>query len=73
MWLDQADGQVLTDGEEVTLMDWGNAFIRVSTIWGVNGGCCQQTGCSADRQPVVWRVLWMAWWVCVCVCVCCAQ
>lgn len=31
VWLDQADGQVLSEGEEVTLMDWGNAFIRVSS------------------------------------------
>jgi hypothetical protein len=30
IWLDQADGQVLSEGEEVTFMDWGNAFIRVS-------------------------------------------
>ena len=29
VWLDLADGQVLSEGEEVTLMDWGNAFIRV--------------------------------------------
>lgn len=29
VWLDQADGQVLTEGEEVTLMDWGNAIIKV--------------------------------------------
>jgi hypothetical protein len=29
VWLDQADGQVLSEGEEVTFMDWGNAFIRV--------------------------------------------
>jgi hypothetical protein len=30
IWLDQADGQVLSEGEEVTFMDWGNAFIMVS-------------------------------------------
>lgn len=30
IWLDQADGQVLVEGEEITFMDWGNAFIRVS-------------------------------------------
>ena len=29
LWLDQADAQVVSEGEEVTLMDWGNAFIRV--------------------------------------------
>ncbi len=29
LWLDQADAQVVAEGEEVTLMDWGNAIIRV--------------------------------------------
>ena len=29
LWLDQADAQAVADGEEVTLMDWGNAIIRV--------------------------------------------
>ncbi|KAF9353560.1 hypothetical protein BGX34_011488 [Mortierella sp. NVP85] len=28
IWLDQADGKDLELNEEVTLMDWGNAFIR---------------------------------------------
>jgi hypothetical protein len=29
VWLDQADSQVVSEGEEVTLMDWGNAIIKV--------------------------------------------
>ena len=29
LWLDQADAQAVSEGEEVTLMDWGNAIIRV--------------------------------------------
>ena len=29
LWLDQADAQAVAEGEEVTLMDWGNAIIRV--------------------------------------------
>ncbi|KAG0269729.1 hypothetical protein DFQ27_002398 [Actinomortierella ambigua] len=28
MWLDQADAKELAQDEEVTLMDWGNAFVR---------------------------------------------
>lgn len=28
IWLDQEDVQLLKDGEEVTLMDWGNAFVE---------------------------------------------
>ncbi len=28
VWLEQADAAALAEGEEVTLMDWGNAVIR---------------------------------------------
>ncbi|KAI7845298.1 hypothetical protein COHA_001141 [Chlorella ohadii] len=28
LWLDQADAQALSEGEEVTLMGWGNAIMR---------------------------------------------
>jgi len=27
VWLEQADAAALAEGEEVTLMDWGNALI----------------------------------------------
>lgn len=49
VWLDQADGQVLSEGEEVTFMDWGNAFIRVSPAG--SGGCyaCCFVCCCMDR------------------------
>lgn len=29
LWLDQADARELQDGEEFTLMDWGNAIVKV--------------------------------------------
>lgn len=29
IWIDQEDAALLQDGEEVTLMDWGNAVIEV--------------------------------------------
>jgi hypothetical protein len=32
VWLDQADGQEVKEGEEVTLMDWGNAIIKVCIV-----------------------------------------
>lgn len=32
IWLDQADASLLKEGEEVTLMDWGNAIIEVSFL-----------------------------------------
>ena len=28
VWLEQEDAQLLHDGEEVTLMDWGNAIVE---------------------------------------------
>ena len=28
VWLDQEDVQLLKEGEEVTLMDWGNAIVQ---------------------------------------------
>ena len=31
VWLDQEDVQLLREGEEVTLMDWGNAFVQTIT------------------------------------------
>lgn len=35
IWLDQADAQAIKEGEEVTLMDWGNCIIQVC-VWGVS-------------------------------------
>ncbi len=35
--LDQADAQVVKEGEEVTLMDWGNCFLKVCACVCV---CC---------------------------------
>ncbi len=32
LWLDQADAQAMAEGEEVTLMDWGNAIIRARPL-----------------------------------------
>lgn len=31
VWLDQEDVQLLKEAEEVTLMDWGNAFVQTIT------------------------------------------
>ena len=35
VWLDQEDVQLLHEGEEITLMDWGNAFVEVSACRAV--------------------------------------
>ena len=40
LWLDQADAQAVSEGEEVTLMDWGNAIIRVRVL------CLEKPGIS---------------------------
>jgi hypothetical protein len=29
VWLEQEDASIISQGEEVTLMDWGNAVIEV--------------------------------------------
>jgi glutamyl-tRNA synthetase len=29
VWLEQEDAAALSEGEEVTLMDWGNAIVQV--------------------------------------------
>lgn len=41
VWLDQADGQVLTEGEEVTLMDWGNVIIKVTPSRALRHFCVE--------------------------------
>ena len=35
VWLDQADAQQIKEGEEVTLMDWGNAIVKVRGSTGL--------------------------------------
>lgn len=32
IWIDFADAQVISEGEEITLMDWGNCIIKVKHI-----------------------------------------
>ena len=42
VWLEQEDAAAVSEGEEVTLMDWGNAIIRVSILflpWQPHGAC----------------------------------
>lgn len=38
IWLDQADALMIKEGEEVTLMDWGNCFLSVCV--GCMDVCC---------------------------------
>ena len=32
IWLEQEDAPVISEGEEVTLMDWGNAIVQVCML-----------------------------------------
>lgn len=32
VWLEQADATAIKEGEEVTLMDWGNAIVKVLAL-----------------------------------------
>lgn len=53
VWLEQEDAQLLHDGEEVTLMDWGNAIVEKvqrgadghtvtgELVWGRRLTCCE--------------------------------
>ncbi|EFN53000.1 hypothetical protein CHLNCDRAFT_137448 [Chlorella variabilis] len=38
LWLDQADAQAVSDGEEVTLMGWGNCVFKAHTAYTAAGG-----------------------------------
>ena len=42
VWLDQEDVQLLHEGEEITLMDWGNAFVEV----------CPKSGLRSHSPPM---------------------
>lgn len=66
VWLDQEDVLLLKEGEEVTLMDWGNAIVHTickspdgKTITGEETlcstfaltGCAAPCACILDRMP----------------------
>ena len=40
IWLDQEDAALLKENEEVTLMEWGNAIVKV---WLTEGASCKAT------------------------------
>ncbi|XP_024018792.1 glutamate--tRNA ligase, cytoplasmic [Morus notabilis] len=61
IWLDQADAEVLTVDEEVTLMDWGNTIIKV--IEKDQGGkVTQLTGVlhlEGSVKTTKWKLTWL--------------
>ena len=58
IWLDQADAAAVSEGEEVTLMDWGNAIIR-SVQRDASSGAV--TAIDAGGLGGVWGCCWLAW------------
>uniref|UniRef100_A0A383W857 glutamate--tRNA ligase n=1 Tax=Tetradesmus obliquus TaxID=3088 RepID=A0A383W857_TETOB len=62
VWLDQADGQEVQEGEEVTLMDWGNAIIK-SVSKGPDGQVTGLTGVlnlAGDFKKTRLKLTWLA-------------
>ena len=54
IWLDQEDVQLLKEGEEVTLMDWGNAIVE-GIHKGPDGAITGQ--CSCGQYLSGWGVI----------------
>lgn len=61
-WLDQADAILLSDGEEVTLMDWGNAIIK-SITKDASGAVTALSGSlhlEGDVKKTKLKLTWLA-------------
>ena len=64
IWLEGADVALLREGEEVTLMDWGNAFITgiKMTHDGVSGEfayCAATLNLSGDVKRTKYKLSWL--------------
>jgi len=61
LWLDQVDAASVSEGEEVTLMDWGNCFIRTITK-DAAGVVTQLTGelnLAGDVKKTKLKLTWL--------------
>ncbi|KAL4855849.1 Glutamate--tRNA ligase [Chlorella vulgaris] len=62
LWLDQADAQTLAEGEEVTLMGWGNCIMRAvhkdasGTVTGIDG----ELNLAGDFKKTKLKLTWLA-------------
>ncbi|BDA45805.1 Glutamate-tRNA ligase, cytoplasmic [Coccomyxa sp. Obi] len=60
IWLEEEDAQVISEGEEVTLMDWGNAIVqRVSkdesgAVTGMEGVLHLEGSVKATKLKLTW-------------------
>jgi len=62
IFLEQEDAQVVKEGEEVTLKDWGNAIIKEKTIneEGVVTGMQAELHLEGDFTKTKWKLTWLA-------------
>ncbi|GAX82872.1 hypothetical protein CEUSTIGMA_g10298.t1 [Chlamydomonas eustigma] len=63
IWLDQADAQEIKEGEEVTLMDWGNMIVK--KIHKREGSECissidAELFLEGDFKKTKWKLTWLA-------------
>ena len=63
MWLHQADALVVKEGEEVTLMDWGNCIIRKIHKDAASGAVTAidaDVHLEGDFKTTKWKLTWLA-------------
>ena len=61
IWLDQADALEVAEGEEVTLMEWGNAIIRkIHRTGAVVTGIDADLHLAGDFKTTKWKLTWLA-------------
>ncbi len=59
----QADAKELKEGEEVTLMDWGNAIVRAIQRASPDGpvtGITAELHLEGDVKKTKWKLTWLA-------------
>jgi glutamyl-tRNA synthetase len=60
VWLDQVDGAAVSEGEEVTLMDWGNAVIHKvekdenGVVVGLSGALHLEGSVKSTKLKLTW-------------------
>ena len=63
VWIDQADALEIKEGEEVTLMDWGNTIIRKihkDSVSGTVTGIDADLHLAGDFKTTKWKLTWLA-------------
>jgi len=62
IWIDQADALEIKEGEEVTLMDWGNTIIRriYKDASGAVTGIDADLHLAGDFKTTKWKLTWLA-------------